>query len=119
MNLRRIKNIIEALSRSSEAESIDILEELGTNCPLDEIRRLTSSALIKKNDERALRVMITKKGKGIHDLSSEVAMNSINELLSLKDKTQAIKLLEEAANYEDKEIQDIARSTKALMTFSS
>lgn len=119
MNLKRVKNIIEALAKSSDSESINVLEEIGTNCSLDEIRIMTSRALIQKNDARALEIMISKKGKGINDLSSKVAMSTINELLALKDKTQAIKLLDETLNnHKDDEVRDIARSTKALMAFS-
>lgn len=120
MNLKRIKNIIEALAKSEDIESINILEEIGTNCSLDEVRMMTSRALIQKNNPRALEIIISKKGKGINDLSSQVAMSSINELLALKDKTEAMKLLEQTTlNHEDSDVKEIARSTKALMAFSS
>ena len=49
MNSRRVKNIIEALGKHKDEESIQVLNELGTNCPIDEIRELTSKALIRKN----------------------------------------------------------------------
>ena len=96
------------------------LDELGTNCPIDEIREMTSKALIKKNTHKSLETVIVNKGKGINDLSARVAMTAINELLALKDKTEAIKILEDTINmHSEKEVQDTARSVKALMSFSS
>ena len=120
MNNRRVKNIIEALGKHTDSESIQALKDLGTNCPIDEIRELTSKALIRKNTHDALEVMIVNKGKGINDLSARVAMTAINELLALKDKQEAIKILEDTINnHSEKEVQDTARSVKALMSFSS
>lgn len=120
MNNRRVKNIIEALGRHKDEESIKILDELGTNCPIDEVRELTSKALIKKNTHAALELVIVNKGKGINDLSARVAMCAINELLALKDKQEALKILEDTINmHSEKEVQDTARSVKALMSFSS
>ena len=69
---------------------------------------------------RALELMIVNKGKGINDLSARVAMCAINELLALKDKQEAIKILDDTINmHSEKEVQDTARSVKALMSFSS
>ena len=120
MNSRRVKNIIEALGKHKDNESIAVLKDLGTNCPIDEIREMTSKALIRKNTHDALEVMIVNKGKGINDLSARVAMTAINELLALKDKQEAIKILEDTINTNsEKEVQDTARSVKALMSFSS
>ena len=120
MNYKRVKNIIEALSKHKDEESIDVLNELGTNCPIDEVREMTSRALIKKNTHKALEIMIINKGKGINDLSARVAMCAINELLALKDKTEAIKILDDTIKmHSEKEVQDTARSVKALMSFSA
>ena len=120
MNNRRVKNIIEALGKHKDEESIKILNELGTNCPIDEVREMTSKALIRKNTHEALEIMIVNKGKGITDLSARVAMCAINELLALKDKQEALKILEDTINmHSEKEVQDTARSVKALMSFSS
>lgn len=120
MNSRRVKNIIEALGKHKDAESVSVLKDLGTNCPIDEIREMTSKALIRKNTHEALEVMIVNKGKGINDLSARVAMTAINELLALKDKQEAMKILEDTINNNsEKEVQDTARSVKALMSFSS
>lgn len=120
MNNRKVKNIIEALGRHKDEDSIRVLNELGTNCPIDEIREMTSKALIRKNTKQALEIMIVNKGKGINDLSARVAMCAINELLALKDKKEALEILENTINSEgEKEVQDTARSVKALMSFSA
>ncbi len=120
MSNRKVRNIIEALGKHKDEESIQVLNELGTNCPIDEIRELTSKALIRKNNKKALEIIITNKGKGINDLSAQVAMCAINELLALKDKKEAIEILDNTINKsEEKEVQDTARSVRALMAFSS
>ena len=67
----------------------------------------------------SLKVVITNKGKGINDMSTGVAMTTINELLSLEDKTEAIRILEDTVeNNSDDEVRDNARSIKALMALS-
>jgi hypothetical protein len=119
-NNAKIRNIITALEKHEDAESIRVLLEVGSNCPNDEIRELTAQALIRKNTHEALEIMIVNKGKGINDLSARVAMCAINELLALKDKEEAIKILDDTINmHSEKEVQDTARSVKALMSFSS
>lgn len=117
----KINNVIEAISKhKDENEALRILDELGTNCPLDEVRELTSKFLIKKNTHNALELVIVNKGKGINDLSARVAMTAINELLALKNKDEAIKILDDTISmHSEKEVQDTARSVKALMSFSS
>lgn len=118
---KKVNNIIEAISKhKDENEAIRILDELGTNSHLDEIREFTSKCLIKKNTPEALKLIIVNKGKGINDLSAKVAMTSINELLALKNKEEAIKILDDTiSTHEEKDVQDTARSVKALMSFSS
>lgn len=114
-----LSNIIEALSKHQDNAAVGVLEDVGTNCPNDEIRRLTAKALIDRNTRDSLTVVIQKKGKGINDLNTSVAMSTINELLALKDKSEVIKVLEEVeANVEDESIKETARSVKALMAFS-
>lgn len=116
---KKLNNIIEALSRHEDASAIDVLKNVGTNCHDDEIRRLTSKALVNRNTEDSLMIVMTEKGKGIHDLSTSVAMGTINEILSLEDKTYAIKILDEVSEvHEDEEIRETARSVKALMALS-
>lgn len=117
--VRDVTNIIEGLGRNENPETISILEDVGTNSKIDAIREMTSRALVKKNMHDSLRVVITNKGKGINDMSTVVAMSTINELLSLNDKTEAMKILEETVDQNsDEEVRDNARSVKALMALS-
>lgn len=118
---KKITNIIEALGRKKDIESIQVLEEVGTNCDENEVRRLTARALINKNCEEALEVVILRDGKGINDLNTSVAMSTINDLLALDDKEHALRVLTRAEEEEDyaKTIKETARSVKALMTFAS
>ncbi len=116
---KKLKHIIEALSKHKDIDSVRVLNEVGTNCENDYIRELSSAALIKKNIKEALEIVIKCKGKGINDLSSDVVMSSINELLSLKDKTVVNSVLDETINSNaEKEIIETARSVKVLLSFS-
>ena len=90
---RKIRNIIEALCLHEDADSIRVLEQMGTNSSDDEIRELTARALVRKNMHDSLAVTITNKGKGINDMSTVVAMSTINELLALDNKDEALKIL--------------------------
>ena len=117
--LNKIDNVIEALCRHEDPKSIEVLQEIGTNSEIDEIREKTSQALIRKNTPESLYVVISSAGKGINDLSARVAMSSINEILSLSDKTEVIKVLEDTMNSDfQQEIKDTARSVKALITYT-
>ena len=117
--VKNVSNIIEGLGMNSNPETIAILEDVGTNSKIDEIREMTSRALVKKNEHDSLKVVISNKGKGINDMSTVVAISTINELLSLNDKTEAIKILEDTVNmHSDEEVRDNARSVKALMALS-
>ena len=63
-NNQKIKNIIQALGEHKDSQAaIEILTELGTNSPDDEIRELTAQTLIKKNTHESLRVVLISKGK--------------------------------------------------------
>lgn len=117
--VRNVRNIIEGLSLHENPESISILEEVGTNSKVDEIREMTAKALVKKNMPEALRVVITNQGKGINDMSTTVAMTTINELLSLEDKSFAMNVLEDTVEHSEfEDVRDNARSIKALMALS-
>ncbi len=119
MNMNKISKIIDALSIHTDPESINVLNEVGTNSSIDRVRELTSKALVKKNVHDSLSVVITNAGKGINDLSTLVAMSTINELLSLDDKTEAMNILEDTVNnHSEEEVRDNARSVKALMALS-
>ena len=116
---RNVTNIIDGLGQNPDSEAISILEDIGTNSRVDAIRELTSRALVKRNEEDSLKVVITNKGKGINDMSTVVAMSTINELLTLNDKTIAMKVLENTVEmHSDEEVRDNARSVKALMALS-
>lgn len=116
---KKINNIIEALSKHESGSAVDILERVGTNCADDEVRRLTARALVNRNTQDALSVVILKKGKGINDLSTNVAMGTINELLALKDKSEALKILDNIQDSDcDEAVKETARSVRALMAFS-
>lgn len=117
--VKNVSNIIEGLGRNSNLETISILEDVGTNSRIDEIREMTSRALVRKNHTDSLKVVISNKGKGINDMSTVVAMSTINELLSLQDKTEAMNVLSSTIeNHSDEEVRDNARSVKALMALS-
>lgn len=114
-----VSNIIEGLRMNQDPRSVELLEDVGTNSKVDAIREMTSRALVKKNNHDALSVVITNKGKGINDMSTVVAMSTINELLSLEDKSEAMKVLEDTVEmHSDEEVRDNARSVKALMALS-
>lgn len=120
-NNQKIRNIIQALGAHNDSEeAIDVLTEMGTNSADDEIRELTAQTLIRKNTHESLKVVLISQGKGINDLSARVAMASINELLALKDKTEAIKILDDTIKMHSEEsVRNTARSVRALMTFSA
>lgn len=117
-NEKKLNNIIEALARHEDDKAIEVLERIGTNCPNDEVRRLTARALIKRNTRDSLAIVICENGKGINDLNTSVAMSAINELLSLEDKEEALRMLSEAEETSLESVKDTARSVKALMAFS-
>jgi len=119
MNTDTVKKIIDALAIHQDSDSIRVLNDVGTNSSIDEVREMTSRALVKKNVHDSLEVVITNQGKGINDLSTVVAMSTINELLALNDKTEAVKILEDTINmHSDEDVRDNARSVKALMALS-
>lgn len=115
----KVKRIIEVLSHHTDLESISVLEELGTNAADNEVRELTSQALVRKNNHEALSVVIINKGKGINDLSPVVAMSTINEILNLEDKTEVVKILDDTIEmHSDEEVRENARSVKSLLSLS-
>ena len=116
---KKIKKIIETLGQHEDKQAIAVLEELGTNSPDDEIRELTSQMLVRKNIHDSLKVVIINKGKGINDMSPVVAMSTINEILNLKDKEEAVKILDDTINmHSDEEVRENARSVKSLLSLS-
>ena len=118
-NFNRVSDIIDSLTINPSPDAVGVLEEIGTNSSVDEVRELTSKALVKRNEFDSLSVVITNRGKGINDLSTVVAMSTINELLSLEDKEVAMSVLENTISGDfDEEVKENARSVKALMALS-
>lgn len=116
-NMKHIANIINGLAMHEDADSIRVLEEIGTNASIDTIREMTARALVRKNVVDSLNIVISQEGKGINDLSTSVAMSTINELLTLQNKEIAMQVLEETvSNSEIEMVRDNARSVKALMS---
>lgn len=119
-NFNKVSDIIESLAINTNPDSVAVLEEIGTNSSIDEVRELTSKALVRRNEYNSLSVVIANRGKGINDMSTVVAMSTINELLSLDNKEEAMRVLENTISSEeyDEEVKENARSVKALMALS-
>ncbi|MBR1460927.1 hypothetical protein IJ596_04770 [bacterium] len=116
----RVSDIIDSLTINPSPDAIAVLEEIGTNSSIDDVREMTARALVKRNVPESLSVVISNKGKGINDMSTVVAMSTINALLSLEDKEEAMKVLEHTISGEDfsDDVKENARSVKALMALS-
>jgi len=113
---KKIKKIIETLSIHEDTNSIAVLEELGTNSTDNEIREMTAKALVKKNVHDSLKVVIINDGKGINDMSPVVAMSTINEILSLDDKSEVMKILDDTIEMHSVEsVRENAKSVKSLL----
>lgn len=119
-NYMRVSDIIDSLTINPNTEAVTVLEEIGTNSCIDEVREMTARALVKRNEYNSLGVVISNKGKGINDMSTVVAMSTINALLSLEDKQTAMTVLENTISGEDvpEDVKENARSVKALMALS-
>lgn len=116
---KKIEKIIKALECHEDAGAIAILEELGTNSPDNDVRELTSKALVRRNVHDSLKVVIINQGKGINDLSPVVAMSTVNEILSLEDKSEVIKILDDTINMNSiDEVRENARSVRSLLSLS-
>jgi len=116
----RVSDIIDSLTINPNPDAVAVLEEIGTNSSIDEVREMTARALVKRNEPTSLSVVITQRGKGINDMSTVVAMSTINCLLSLEDKEEAMKVLENTISDEgiEEDVRENARSVKALMALS-
>lgn len=116
---KRLNKIIDALANHKDDSAVAVLERVGTNSSNDEVRSLTARALVKRNTEESLAVIISQPGKGINDLNTNVAMGTINSILALDNKENVLKVLDKAeANSEDERVRDTARSIKTLMALS-
>lgn len=119
-NYIRVSDIIDSLTINPSSDAVAVLEEIGTNSSIDEVREMTARALVKRNEVASLSVVISNKGKGINDMSTVVAMSTINSLLSLEDKEIAMTVLENTISGEgvEEDVRENARSVKALMALS-
>jgi len=59
----KVKRIIEVLSHHTDLESISVLEELGTNAADNEVRELTSQALVRKITTMLYQLLLLTKEK--------------------------------------------------------
>lgn len=117
---KAVEKIIDALEKHEDMDSIAVLEELGTNSPDNDVREMTSRALVRKNVHDSLKVVIINQGKGINDLSPVVAMSTVNEILALEDKTEVMKILDDTINLNSiDEVRDNAKSVKSLLTLTA
>ena len=118
-HFNKVTDIIDSLTINPNPDSVAVLEEIGTNSSIDEVREMTARALVKRNEPGSLAVVISHKGKGINDMSTVVAMSTINCLLSLEDKQEAMKVLESTISGDfSEDVKENARSVKALMALS-
>ena len=119
-NYIRVSDIIDSLTINPSSDAVSVLEEIGTNSSIDEVREMTARALVKRNEVSSLSVVISNKGKGINDMSTVVAMSTINSLLSLEDKETAMTVLENTISGDgvEEDVRENARSVKALMALS-
>ena len=116
---KKIRRIIETLGQHEDNQAISVLEELGTNSSDDEVRELTSQMLVRKNIHDALKVVIINKGKGINDMSPVFSMSTINEILNLENKEEAVKILDDTINmHSDEEVRENAKSVKSLLSLA-
>ena len=119
-NYMKVSDIIDSLTINPSPDAVAVLEEIGTNSSIDEIREMTALALVKRNEPASLSVVISHRGKGINDMSTVVAMSTINCLLSLEDRQEAMSVLERTISGEEfeEEVRENARAVKALMALS-
>lgn len=112
--------IIEALGRHEDNAAIDILRDVGTNSAREDVREETAKALIRRNSEDSLRILVANRGKGINDLSTKVALSTVNSLLELQDKAELMNVLNNTIDSEnlEEEIRNTARSLRALINLS-
>jgi hypothetical protein len=115
--ISEISKIVEALGKHSDNSAVAVLEEIGTNSSDDLVRELTANALINRNTNDSLRIILINKGKGIHDMSPSVADAAINGLKALTDKSEAVKILDETISSENEEsVITMAKAVKEIIS---
>lgn len=114
-----VSDIIEALGKHSDESAISVLEEVGTNCSNNDIRKTTAKALIERNSHNSLRVLIINKGKGIHDYNEDVSRSVIDMLKSQSDKSEALRILEDTISFHsDAEVREKAKQVRNEMALA-
>ena len=116
---QKLLNVIEALGMHEDSSAIKVLEEVGTNCADEEVRKHCAKALVNRNTKDSLEIVINRRGKGINDLNSNVVMTTIDSLLTLENKENLLSVLENTSkNSEDKILRECAESVKTLLMLS-
>ena len=49
-NYIRVSDIIDSLTINPSSDAVSVLEEIGTNSSIDEVREMTARALVKRNE---------------------------------------------------------------------
>jgi len=118
--MAKLENIIEALYLHEDPSAVAVLEEVGTNCEAEKVRKLTARALVKRNTYDSLKLVISSRGKGVNDLNSEVAMATIDEIIGITDKTQIMNVINDTINSNpDNDIRENAMSIRTLIEMSA
>lgn len=118
--MRQVENIIEALGRHEDDSSVSVLENVGTNSQNDEVRASTARALVRRNSEDSLRVVLLSEGKGINDLSTRVFETAVSSLLELDDKSRAIRILDDTiAEHSVESVRHRASQVRFLLSASN
>ena len=58
-SFNRVSDIIDSLTINPSPDSIAVLEEIGTNSSIDDVREMTARALVKRNVPESLSVVIS------------------------------------------------------------
>lgn len=116
MDMKNIGLIIEALEKNQDEDSVRVLEEVGTNNFMDEIREMTAKALINKNSDCSLKAIINNNGKGINDLSERVRNSTIEALLNLENKEMVLNILNETIEQHcDEQVKNRAIEVRQML----
>ncbi len=115
--MREISQIIETLGRHADETAVRVLEDVGTNCPDDFVRQVTARALVNRNNEDSLRIILTREGKGLYDMNPGVVEAVVDSLRNLSDKSEAIRLLDDTSvNGPNDYVRAKAYEVKQLIT---
>lgn len=112
-----ISEIIEALGKHPDSSAVGVLEEIGTNCSDNEVRKMTAKALIERNTHESLKILLINRGKGIHDYQKDVFEDVTGLLKNMTDKSEVIKILNDTINlHSDMDVKSRAKTIKELLS---